>query len=186
MRSASLFAVAVLTVILALSSFSPVAASGAITVKKLTTNGDATTIFEFRVTAPCNPNCIDFAPLFLAGGEEGPLKYISGSNVYTVKEVVPDGWVLYDISCEGPPVVGREPSSFEFILGVGVIITLVAPDSVTCTFTNCPVGNCPSPEAVGGAVTTVNTFSVLAPWLAVIGLIGCVGTAVVVGRKRHA
>jgi hypothetical protein len=49
------------------------------------------------------------------------------------------------------------------------------------------VEQCPAPPAppVGGFVTPVNTFAVLAPWLAVIGLVGCVGTAVVVVRKRQ-
>ena len=39
-------------------------------------------------------------------------------------------------------------------------------------------------EAVGGSVQPVNTFAVLSPWLAVIGLVGCIG-AVVVRKKRH-
>jgi hypothetical protein len=29
-----------------------------------------------------------------------------------------------------------------------------------------------------------NTFAIAAPWLAVIGLVGCIGTAVVVAKKR--
>jgi hypothetical protein len=39
---------------------------------------------------------------------------------------------------------------------------------------------------VGGIVAPVNTFAVLAPWLAVIGLVGCIGTVVVVAKKRRA
>jgi len=39
---------------------------------------------------------------------------------------------------------------------------------------------------VGGVVTPANTLAVLAPWLAVIGLVGCIGTAVAVARKRRA
>jgi hypothetical protein len=42
---------------------------------------------------------------------------------------------------------------------------------------------CPAP-AVGGVVMRVNTFVVLAPWLAVIGLVGCIGTIVVVAKKK--
>jgi hypothetical protein len=41
---------------------------------------------------------------------------------------------------------------------------------------------CPSP--VGGVVLPANTLAVLAPWLAVIGLAGCIGTAVVIAKKR--
>ena len=40
--------------------------------------------------------------------------------------------------------------------------------------------------AVGGCVLPVNTFALLSPWLAVIGLVGCVGTAALVVRKRRA
>lgn len=42
---------------------------------------------------------------------------------------------------------------------------------------------CPAP-AVGGVVIPVNTFALLSPWLAVIGLVGCVAV-VVVAKKRH-
>ena len=39
--------------------------------------------------------------------------------------------------------------------------------------------------AVGGCVQPVNTFALLSPWLAALGLIGCIGTVVVVAKKRH-
>lgn len=39
--------------------------------------------------------------------------------------------------------------------------------------------------AVGGCVQPANTFALLSPWLAVIGLVGCIGVAVVVARKRR-
>jgi hypothetical protein len=39
---------------------------------------------------------------------------------------------------------------------------------------------------VGGVVVMpVNAFAVLAPWLVVIGLVGCIGTAVVIAKKRR-
>jgi hypothetical protein len=38
---------------------------------------------------------------------------------------------------------------------------------------------------VGGCVQPVNTFALLSPWLAAIGLIGCIGTVVVVAKKRQ-
>jgi hypothetical protein len=45
---------------------------------------------------------------------------------------------------------------------------------------------CPSVcEAVGGCVQPVNTVALLSPWLAVIGLIGCIGTVVVVAKNRR-
>jgi hypothetical protein len=39
--------------------------------------------------------------------------------------------------------------------------------------------------AVGGCVQPVNTFGLIAPWLAVIGLVGCISTVAVVARKRR-
>ena len=43
---------------------------------------------------------------------------------------------------------------------------------------------CPA-AAVGGVVLPANTLAVLAPWLAVLGLVGCIGTVVVVAKKRE-
>jgi hypothetical protein len=43
----------------------------------------------------------------------------------------------------------------------------------------------PASAPVGGVVIPVNTFAVLAPWLAVIGLVGCIGAVVVVAKKRR-
>jgi hypothetical protein len=43
----------------------------------------------------------------------------------------------------------------------------------------------PCCPAVGGCVQPVNTFALLSPWLAVMGLVGCLGTAVVVAKKRR-
>jgi hypothetical protein len=40
-------------------------------------------------------------------------------------------------------------------------------------------------HAVGGVVIPANTFAMLLPWLAVIGLVGCIGTVVVVAKKRR-
>jgi hypothetical protein len=45
-----------------------------------------------------------------------------------------------------------------------------------------PSSCCP---AVGGCVQPVNTFALLSPWLAVIGLVGCISTVAVVARKRR-
>jgi hypothetical protein len=47
----------------------------------------------------------------------------------------------------------------------------------------------PPPEPVsgpvGGVVIPANTLALVAPWLAVIGLVGCIGTVVVVAKKRR-
>jgi hypothetical protein len=52
----------------------------------------------------------------------------------------------------------------------------------TCSTGTFTVDPCP---AVGGVVMPVDTFAVLGPWLAVIGLVGLIGTVVLVARKRH-
>ena len=41
------------------------------------------------------------------------------------------------------------------------------------------------PAPVGGIVMPANNFVTVAPWLAIVGLIGCVGTVVVVAKKRR-
>jgi hypothetical protein len=38
---------------------------------------------------------------------------------------------------------------------------------------------------VGGVVTPANTFAIVAPWLAVIGVVGCIGTVVVLASKSR-
>jgi hypothetical protein len=40
-------------------------------------------------------------------------------------------------------------------------------------------------ERVGGFVEPVNKLAVFAPWIAVIGLVGCVSTVAVVRKKRR-
>ena len=42
---------------------------------------------------------------------------------------------------------------------------------------------CPSP--VGGVMMPVSTFAILGQWLALIGLVACIGTVVLVTKKRH-
>ena len=65
--------------------------------------------------------------------------------------------------------------------------TIVGTDRVQFTVGTdlCPnVPSC-STAAVGGCVQPVNTFALLSPWMAVIGLVGCIGTVVVVAKKRR-
>ena len=70
------------------------------------------------------------------------------------------------------------PDEFGYIPG-GVIITWYGEDTVSCKFINSPT------LAVGGVVEDLNTFALVAPWLAVIGLVGCISTVVVVAKKRR-
>jgi hypothetical protein len=43
----------------------------------------------------------------------------------------------------------------------------------------------PAPTAVGGVVMPANNPAIVAPWLAIIGLVGCISTVVVVAKKRR-
>jgi hypothetical protein len=43
---------------------------------------------------------------------------------------------------------------------------------------------CGEVEPVGGAVMPVNTLATLGPWLVVVGVVACIGTAVVFAKKR--
>ncbi|MDZ7727833.1 MAG: SpaA isopeptide-forming pilin-related protein [Dehalococcoidia bacterium] len=71
-----------------------------------------------------------------------------GAGDYNITEVVPEGWNLVDITCEGAGAVGTESSelnvlaqqSFYGVDGSTVNITLDTGDDVTCTFTNEPHG----------------------------------------------
>jgi len=165
-----LLAVAVLGVILAASLFSPVAGrdGGGIDVVKVTTNGDTTTEFHFTIVIP--DGTVDKFWLVSGGGWETGVDPNSG--VYTALEEVPSGWEL-EVACDSLDQV----SSFEYIPN-GVRITFVAGDVVGCKFINSPA------PSVGGVVMPANTLAILMPWLAVIGVVGCIGTAVVVAKKR--
>lgn len=182
MRSAGLFVVLALVSVLAASSLSPVfAVEGAITLKKITTNGDTTTNFYFFVYEPDG----SWTQFGLRGGDEQSEGRIEDPDPgkYTVSEEAGSGdWIL-TVFCEGLIDV-PQPSTFEYVsassgtLG-GVIIIYVEGDTVDCTFTNSPA------KAVGGVVTPTNTFALVAPWLAVIGLVGCMTIVIVVGKKRR-
>jgi hypothetical protein len=56
-------------------------------------------------------------------------------------------------------------------------------DSVSASF-EVP-STCGRACAVGGGVQPVNKLTTLSPWLAVIGLVGCISAAVVVAKKRQ-
>lgn len=180
MRSARLLGVAVLAVLLAASSFSPVFASGYIAIHKVTTNGDTTTWFYFDTDGPGLGGTF-----ILVGGASnsfsGPASGWFPEGEYTFTEDVPAGWVLAGVDCADTEF--NSVADFDYIPG-GVTITLSGCGAegcsvlIDCTFTN-------SPAAVGGVVTPTNMFAIVAPWLAVIGLLGCIATVAVVVKKRR-
>jgi hypothetical protein len=175
-----LFAVLGLVFVLAVSLVSPAAAAEGIRINKVTTNNDSTTVFLIGVS---REGSLVFGFDLVGGGgamSSGSTGAIDPGD-YTLQEKVPRGWVLWDISCSAL----SEENTFDFLPGEGVIVHYrMSEDLVTCTLTNCPLGDCPE-EAVGGVVTTANTLALVAPWLAVIGLVACIGTVVVVARKRR-
>ena len=119
-----------------------------------------------------------------------------GDNLgtYTIVETVPPGWVLRSISCGVTVITETDMGGSLGVLSYtpqtdgsswtvdlphhSVTIVLGAGDEVVCTFTNGPV-------SVGGFVEPLNTLAILGPWLAVIGLVGCIGTVAVVAKKRR-
>jgi hypothetical protein len=188
-----LFAVLALVFVLAVSSFSPVFAAGFIHVDKVTTNGDTETIFLFDASNPLGgfqlvggESTADFPP---QPGGQFPGPFFTSDFPITITEEVPHAWVLTDVTCvdEVTPSV----ADFEYIPG-GVIITIPNPELcdtnpggdricfvlITCTFTN-------SPQPVGGVVIPADKLAIVAPWLAVIGLVGCIGVVGVVLKKHR-
>jgi len=145
-----------------------------ITIVKVTTNDDTTKVFHFTESFAGQVSSFD-----LRGGESLPpvgISYDWQPGVHTFLEDVPPGWVL-EVSC------GAEGSTFNYIPG-GVQITFVEGGAVECKFINSPappVGG----VAVGGVVLPANTFALVAPWLAVIGLVGCIGIAAMIVKRRR-
>jgi len=101
------------------------------------------------------------------------------------EEVPNPGWVLQSISCQITSD-SSTPSTYQVDLANSrVIIQYNDPDDIVeCTFTNA-LAPTPTPGPVGGVLTPANTLALLSPWLAVIGLVGCIGTVVAVARKRR-
>jgi len=144
---------------------------------------------------------------------EGILVHVSGITVGSVSggltvEAIP---ILF-ISSDGPPI--NFLSSVPDGLVVGGSCGNIQPDgTLDCQFdvsesascghytvkvmvhipdqTDIEIGSAPFDvagtccPAVGGCLQPVNTFALLSPWLAVIGLVGCIGTVVVVAKKQR-
>ena len=112
----------------------------------------------------------------------GPASGWFPEGEYTFTEDVPADWVLVGVDCVDGLL--NSVADFDYIPG-GVTITLSGCDTegcfvlIECTFTNSPA------PAVGGVVIPANTLALVAPWLAIVGLVGCIGTAVVVAKKRR-
>jgi hypothetical protein len=79
-------------------------------------------------------------------------------------------------------------SQYAFVRGAGLSLDLqLLATTGTCNqgFLDLTLTFGSAAVAVGGVVIPVSTLAVLAPWLAIIGLVGCIGTVVVFARKRR-
>jgi hypothetical protein len=192
MRSLRLLVVAVLAVVLALSftqnAFAPDFGGGFISVGKVTTNGDTTTLFHFTLSS--GGQVVGTADL--TGGTI-PHAFDVASGTFILQETVPSGWVLTDISCRyladdvvsvggnvfaagSLGVASYEPADTISTWTVNLAdhsVTIIFDDVniVGCTFTNAPA---PAGAPVGGIVEPVNKLAVFAPYLALLGVIATV------------
>jgi hypothetical protein len=75
---------------------------------------------------------------------------------------------MLSISCDGGTLaVGHYPITTAYLFDTGF--------STPC---------CRVEEAVGGVVMPASNFAIAAPWLAVIGVVACISTIVMVAKKR--
>jgi hypothetical protein len=77
--------------------------------------------------------------------------------------------------------IGEGIVGYDFTVPDGVhqiTITIIQDGAPSGTVTFCP-------SPVGGVVMPTNTFTIVVPWLALIGLVGCIGTVAVIARKRE-
>ena len=130
---------------------------------------------------------------------------IDGCLTHPVISSNPAGLIMEDCGEECECGVSCGPGDIEFSCGIRIsepacagpyTVTVTAYDaqgtivgSADIQFTvgteACPnVPPC-STAAVGGCVQPVNTFTLLSPWLAIVGLVGCIGTVAVIAKKRQ-
>ena len=203
MISRTLVFVMVLAVLLAACSFRPVLAPVAypqsIGVGEVTTNNDVTTEFHFTVS-PIKV-MVEFT---LTGGGSLPQWHQDlDVGIYTIRQTVPSGWALKDISCQGATQLGFAGgevfavgslgvASYEPQIGEpwtvnladhSVTINLLANEYVNCTFTNDPAPAVGAP--VGGFVESINKLAVVGPYFALVGLIAAAAVAAVAVNKKH-
>jgi hypothetical protein len=198
-RSFRLLAVVVLAVVLAACSLRPALAfyPQEIFVSEVTTNNDSTT--EFHFTAFSAP--VEFT---LTGGSQWESGDSLSIGSHIIRQTVPSGWVLTDISCRyladdvvsvggnvfavgSLGVASYEPTDHasDWIVNLAdhsVTITLASFDYVACTFTDDPAPAVGAP--VGGFVEPINQLAVVGPYFALAGLIAVATVVAVVLRKR--
>jgi hypothetical protein len=115
------------------------------------------------------PQCAEYLEFWYEGS--GHTTVVYSDDTYTIKFLSPaEGWTFVHVNLN---------------TAKGVISTMVYTSGgayLNVDDFDLEAGTCP---AVGGVVMPANTFAVLAPWLAVIGLVGCIGVVGVVVKRRR-
>jgi len=124
----------------------------------------------FAIQIDMHPTCGQPPPVELT------VTGLSGDVFITVK-IWGSGWENFDMSCGDHSLT----CALSNIGTTGGFTVTFRDDfgSASATYTV----DCPGP--VGGVLMPTNTFVLLSPWLAVIGLVGCIGTVLAVVRKRQ-
>jgi hypothetical protein len=123
-----------------------------------------------------SPRCAQYLELWYMGSlEEGGVLWVEiyySDGTHTQKDLTPTGeWSFVHIDLNTAKLVKAVEA------GVGAYFGGINVDDFD-------LEACAAP--VGGVVTPANTLALVAPWLAVIGLVGCIGTVAVVVKKRRA
>jgi hypothetical protein len=133
---------------------------------------------EAWVHQDISPRCAQYLEFWYSGGytEAGGILLVwiyYSDGTYTEKELTPtpspEVWSFVHIDLNTAKLVKAVQA------GVGALSGEISLDDFDLEACAVPVG---------GVLTPANTFAIVAPWLAVIGVVGCIGTIVVVAKKR--
>jgi hypothetical protein len=157
---------------LALAGASPVFGADGVSLVITPTSGCAGTIVTIEYSFPSGSH-VDVSSIFL--------KYPNLFEPFECGIGTTDG--VIEGRCE--PRVSASACSGRYAFTAIEDGQVVATAYFTVPST-CPgVQPCPFEAAVGGCVQPVNSFALLSPWLAAIGIVGCIGTAAVLAKKRR-
>ena len=175
MASYKTISIMLLVVLVALAGVSPVFARPPITFDPpAACPGQTVTISNIPIFADVVGGGISVAAM---SPLDGPVVLSSDPVGLTASH--PQSCVAQDSSLKCTFVVSESAKCGHYTVTVTLVVDTSNP-SVSGPFD--VAGPC---CAVGGCVQPVNTFALLSPWLAVIGLVGCMGAVVVVAKKRH-
>jgi hypothetical protein len=123
-----------------------------------------------------SPRCAQYLELWYWGSyaEAGGVLWVEiyySDGTHTAKDLAPaEGWSFVHIDLNTAKLVKAVEG------GIGAYAGDINLDDFD-------LEACAAP--VGGVLTPANTFAIVAPWLAVIGVVGCIGAVVVVVVKKR-